>query len=255
MFHRVGPAPLRAPAVTDALTVSHAAFVADVEWMKRAGFHAVTLRQVYAALEHGAPLPSHPVVITFDDGYRDVLWYAAPVLHRLHMPATAFVITGRIDDGDPSFLSWPELRRLERLGVAIGSHTVHHLDLTTLPPQQDWTELVQSRRTLQRRLHQPVLFFAYPGGRADAAVVALVRRAGYELALTTRHGALQSSSQPLLLHRDGIYDWTGLNGLKGLLGWRFHGPVRARAGRAEVAARLGGCAGVQRPQPGARRPA
>lgn len=218
MFHRVGPTPARAPAITDALTVSSAAFTAEMEWMKRAGFHAVTLRQVYAALEHGAPLPPHPVAITFDDGYRDVLWYAAPVLHRLHMPATAFVITGRIDDGDPSFLTWPELRRLERLGVTIGSHTVHHLDLTQLPPQEALYELVQSRRALRQHLHQPVLFFAYPGGRADTAVVALVRRAGYELALTTRHGFAQPRSQPLLLHRDGIYDRTGLRGLEALLG-------------------------------------
>ena len=42
------------------------------------------------------------------------------------MPATEYVITDRISGGDVSFLTWPELRRLERAGVAIGSHTVTH---------------------------------------------------------------------------------------------------------------------------------
>ena len=71
-------------------------------------------------------MPAEPVMITFDDGYRDVLWHAAPVLHRLHMPATEYVITGRVSNGDPSFLTWPQLGRLEKLGVTIGSHTVTH---------------------------------------------------------------------------------------------------------------------------------
>ena len=67
-----------------------------MEWLKAHGFHAVTPLQAFEALEFGKPLPSKPVSITFDDGYRDVLWHAAPVLHRLHMPAVEFVITDRI---------------------------------------------------------------------------------------------------------------------------------------------------------------
>lgn len=218
MYHLVGPNGPTDPPITRALTVSARIFAAQMEWLKHAGFHAVSMRQLYDALKLGGTLPSHPVAITFDDGYRDVLWYAAPLLHRLHMPATAFVITGRIDGPDPSFLTWPELDRLEELGVAIGSHTVHHLELTHLPVAQARYELDASRHALQTHLHQPVLWFAYPAGKFDRQAEKLVRRAGYLLALTTKPGSLQSGAAPYALHRDEIRNTTGLLGLKTLLG-------------------------------------
>lgn len=214
MFHRVAVNAAAEPAITRALTVAPRVFATEMEWLKGAGFHAVSLSELYAALEHGASLPPKPIAITFDDGYRDVLWNAAPVLHRLHMPATEFVITGRVDDGDPSYLSWPELVRLERLGFAIGSHTVHHLELTLLPPEQARYELDASRGALRRHLHRAVWWFAYPAGRVDGAVASLVRAAGYRLAFTTQSGDLQQSQTPLLLHRDAVYSWTGLRGIE-----------------------------------------
>ena len=217
MYHRVGPIEPGAPAITDALTVTPRDFDAQMRWLHAAGFHAITELELFDALEHGARLPRDPVMITFDDGYRDVLWNAVPLLHRLRMPATAYVITGRIDDGDPSFLSWPELRRLEANGVAIGSHTVHHLELPYLSASQALYELEASRLMLQRHLGRPVQWFAYPAGAVDAAVLPLVRRAGYVLAVTTRPGDVQSAAEPYLLHRDEILDTTGLRGLEALL--------------------------------------
>ena len=158
------------------------------------------------------------MLVTFDDGYRDVLWNAAPVLARLHMPATAYVITGRISDGDPSFLTWPELRLLEARGFDIGSHTVHHLELTLLTPAQALYELRASRLALERHLGHPVQWFAYPAGREDAQVRRLVRQAGYVLAVTTLPGDLQRADEPFALHRDEILDTTGVRGLAALLG-------------------------------------
>lgn len=80
-----------------------------MEWLAQHGFHAITDRQLLRALDLGTPLPERPVLIAFDDGYADVLSNAAPVLHRLHWPATAFVITDRVGGPDPSFLRWREL--------------------------------------------------------------------------------------------------------------------------------------------------
>src|SRR4029077_19417069 len=141
MYHRVAPTLPAGPPITRRLTVASSDFAAQMEWLKRHGWHAVTQRQVFAALERGARLPRKPVAITFDDGYRDVLWNASPVLRRLHMPATEYVITDRISGGDVSFLTWPQLRRLERAGIAIGSHTVTHADLTTLSSPRALAEL------------------------------------------------------------------------------------------------------------------
>ena len=157
-------------------------------------------------------------MITFDDGYRDVLWHAAPVLHRLHMPATEYVITGRISNGDPSFLTWPELVKLEQLGVTIGSHTVTHRDLLLMPPSEALAELRNSQRTLEQHLGHPVQWFAYPFGAESPTIVALAERVGYVLAMTTNGGTSQSAAAPLLLHREEVTDTTGPGGLIGLVG-------------------------------------
>jgi len=217
IYHRVG----RLPTSSDrypGLTVQPRVFAEQMEWLARHDFTAISVQQLFDALEWGRPgLPSRPVLITFDDGYSDVLWNAEPILHRLHMPATAFVITDRISGHDPSFLTWNNLRGLERDGFAIGSHTVHHRNLTTLSPAQVWLELTQSRGTLQKHLGVPVNWFSYPVGAEDPAVVRLVRRAGYLLAVTEQSGFTQSARQPFLLHRDEIVRSDGLAGFTALL--------------------------------------
>jgi peptidoglycan/xylan/chitin deacetylase (PgdA/CDA1 family) len=217
MYHRIGPVKASLPPLTQRLTVPPAQFAAEMRWLVHNGFHAVTMEQAFEALEYGRPLPRRPVLITFDDGYRDVLWRAAPVLHRLHLRAVEFVITARTGGPDPSFLTWQELPRLERLGVEIGSHTVDHLPLTKLTKTQARAQLQDSRAALERHLGHPVQWFAYPFGAVNASVAALTRRAGYVLAVTTAPGEVQSGRAPLLLHRDEILDTTGVAGLAGLL--------------------------------------
>jgi peptidoglycan/xylan/chitin deacetylase (PgdA/CDA1 family) len=134
------------------------------------------------------------------------------------MPAIEFVITDRISGSDSSFLTWPQLAHLERLGVAIGSHTVHHLDLTSLSSSAAWAELHGSRQTLEQHLGHPVQWLAYPAGRQNPSVVALAQKAGYVLALTTQPGSAQSASNPLTLHRYEVLDTTGVGGLSAMLG-------------------------------------
>jgi peptidoglycan/xylan/chitin deacetylase (PgdA/CDA1 family) len=215
MYHRVGALP-RVADPYPGLTVRTTVFDAQMEWLVRHGFHAISEQELFDALEWGVPLPPRPVLITFDDGYKDVLWNAEPILHRLDMPATAFVITDRVGGPDPSFLSWVDLRDLESDGFTIGSHTVHHLDLTTLSPAQASLELSQSRETIEHHLGVPVDWFAYPAGAEDPAVVRLVERAGYLLAVTTQPGAAQSARGPFLLHRyeilrsDGVVSFAAL---------------------------------------------
>jgi peptidoglycan/xylan/chitin deacetylase (PgdA/CDA1 family) len=133
------------------------------------------------------------------------------------MPATAYIITDRISGPDPSFLTWGDLRALERRGIAIGSHTVTHTELTQLDDAQALGELRESRATLEQHLGHPVQWFAYPAGREDARVRKLVAEAGYVLAVTTQPGAVQQAGDPLELHRYEVLDSTGVAGLAALL--------------------------------------
>jgi peptidoglycan/xylan/chitin deacetylase (PgdA/CDA1 family) len=142
---------------------------------------------------------------------------AAPVLQRLGLRATAYVISDRISNGDPSFLTWGRLRALEARGLEIGSHTATHADLTALGSVQVLSELVRSRRRLEEKLGHPVRWLAYPFGAHNPRVVQLARRAGYALAVTTVPGAWHDSRRPLELRRLRVLDSTGVAGLAAML--------------------------------------
>jgi peptidoglycan/xylan/chitin deacetylase (PgdA/CDA1 family) len=218
MYHRINVVTASTPAASRGLTVHPADFERQMRWLKRRGYRTVTQREVFDGLFRGRPLGPRPILVTFDDGYRDVFYRASPVLQRLGFRATAYVISGRISAGDPSFLTWPLLHALEERGIEIASHTVHHRDLTRLPAREALAELTQSRRSLERELGHPVQWLAYPFGRFDARVEALARRAGYVLATTTRPGVRQSARAPLALRRVRVLDSTGVDGLAAMLG-------------------------------------
>ena len=217
MYHRIDVLRPSLPAITRSLTVAPADFAAQMRWLKAHRYHAVTQLQLFDALERGRKLPPKPVVITFDDGYRDVLFNAAPLLRRLRMPATAYVITDRISGSDVSFLSWAMLHALEQDGVEIGSHTVSHAEIPTLTDPTALRELIQSRHALELHLHHPVQWFAYPAGKFDAHSEQLVHQAGYVLAVTTQPGSAQDARLPFALHRYEVLDTTGVAGLASML--------------------------------------
>jgi peptidoglycan/xylan/chitin deacetylase (PgdA/CDA1 family) len=217
MYHRIDYVTLSTPAVTKALTVSPEAFRHEMKWLRRHRYHAITQRRLFDALMCGSRLPRRRVVITFDDGYRDVHRYALPVLQRFRMHAIAYVITGRISGSDHSFLTWKQLRDFERRGVRVGSHTVSHTPLASVSDATALAQLVDSRRKLERKLGHRVPWLAYPYGSYDAHVEYWARKAGYLLATTTDWGALQSAERPLALKRFRILDTTGVSGLAALV--------------------------------------
>ena len=219
MYHRVARRNDSLPEITRRLTVDPADFRRQMSWLVAHRFRTITHRELFDALFEHKTLPARPVLITFDDGYRNVLSEAAPVLDQLGLRATAYIITGRISNGDSSFLTWRQLRILEKRGFEIGSHTVSHHDLRSLGDRALAAELTGSRQRLEQALGHPVQWLAYPYGAHDARVVAAARRAGYVLATTTVGGTKQDARAPLELRRLSIIDSTGVGGLAGLLGF------------------------------------
>ena len=81
MYHVINPAP--AGAAFPGLYVSASEFAAQMQALAHAGFHAVTLDQLRAYWQDGAPLPAgKPIVVSFDNGYQSQYTNALPVLRR-----------------------------------------------------------------------------------------------------------------------------------------------------------------------------
>ena len=195
MYHVVSAAPPGTPNAE--LWVDRHVFAGEMQALKRAGYRAITLRQAFDAWQHGGPLPKHPLVVSFDDGYLSDYTHAKPVLHALGWPG---VLNLQLDVIGPGGLTVHQIRSLMAAGWEIDSHTLTHPDLTTLDDTRLRRELVDSRRQLRRRFGVTADFFAYPAGRYDDRVVAAVKAAGYRGATTTDPG-LGTRAQPFTLPR------------------------------------------------------
>lgn len=104
-------------------TVTPQAFADQMALLSAAGWHTLTAAELVSWI-HGATLPSHSVLITFDDGVRGVWQYADPVLARYQFHAVAFVITAFPGTHGKYYMTWSELQRMQRSGRwDIESHT------------------------------------------------------------------------------------------------------------------------------------
>ena len=197
MYHVVASPPPGTPY--PALWVAPAQFARDVAALAGAGYHATTLDAVWRAWHGRGPMPRHPIVLSFDDGYQSQSTVARRTLDRLHWPGVLNLAVKNV--GLKGGLSRDEVRAMMGDGWEIAAHTISHVDLTTLDAAQLRHEVAGSRSWLQHAFGVPVDFFCYPSGRYNAAVEAAVRRAGYEGATTTNPGEASPRDDPFALPR------------------------------------------------------
>jgi peptidoglycan/xylan/chitin deacetylase (PgdA/CDA1 family) len=141
------------------------------------------------------------VAISFDDGYRDNLHIAAPILTEMKITAMFFVTASFVGNG-PDYLSPPELQELASLpGMAIGSHGLTHCRLTACDDRGLRRELTDSRQFLEDLIGKPVTAISYPHGAINHRVRNAAIQAGYIVGATSRYGINGPRQDRLCLHR------------------------------------------------------
>jgi peptidoglycan/xylan/chitin deacetylase (PgdA/CDA1 family) len=131
------------------------------------------------------------VVLTFDDGYQDFLINALPILLRYRLPATVFLVTGMLGQAttwsrynkEIPLMTEQEVYQVKKHGIGLGSHTVSHVDLTSIADDELWWQLVKSRTTLSD-FGETFYSFSYPWGKYTEREVTALKSAGYECAVT-----------------------------------------------------------------------
>lgn len=164
----------------DRLTVAPSMFANQMSILAEYHFDVISLREAYRRLETNGNL-KRTIAITFDDGYRDFLTTASPILKKHSFPATLFV-TGTQYQAGAGFLTHSELSEVRAMGFALGSHTMTHPNLTLLDDKALARELSDSR-TYIGELGEKFMPFAYPGGVFTCRVRNAVMRAGYDCAV------------------------------------------------------------------------
>lgn len=173
-------------------TISCADFESQIAWMAKR-FEFVSLDEVQRRVKERASFRS-AVAITFDDGYRENLEFALPLLLKRRIPVTYYVTAGNVVSGetfphdralglDLPPHSADQIADLTKEGIDIGVHTMTHRDLgQSLSEAELREEIVVARETLESMTGQRLRHFAFPfGQRANVSAASLrkVREAGY----------------------------------------------------------------------------
>jgi peptidoglycan/xylan/chitin deacetylase (PgdA/CDA1 family) len=190
-----------------------ALFREQMRLLRERGYHSVSLEEWARAIVERRPLPGRPVVLTFDDGYRDFLEHAWPVLRECDLRATIFVVTGRVGGvadwvaGEPplALMDWAELRELQRQGNRVGSHCAAHRELTQLPDEELRRDAAEARAALRRELGTVTQSVAFPYGISDGRVRRLLAESGYRIGLSAAGGLSTLADDPMQLPRIEIF--------------------------------------------------
>jgi peptidoglycan/xylan/chitin deacetylase (PgdA/CDA1 family) len=175
LYHYVEPWPADATTLRKTLTVQPADFMAQMAYLHDQGYVTVSLYDLMAALAQGTPLPPRAVVLTFDDGYRTLMDYAAPALKPLGYTGTVFVITQLMDENFTQYLTWPQAEALYAAGWKIEPHTKTHASLAGRARDYQLYEMLGSVQTVAAHIGTMPRFFAYPYGKWDDTTIELAR--------------------------------------------------------------------------------
>jgi peptidoglycan/xylan/chitin deacetylase (PgdA/CDA1 family) len=218
--------------------VRPANFEEQVAYLHKAGYRAVDLDAVYFHITEGRPLPSKPIVISFDDGYRDNLENAYPVLKRYGMSATIFLPTGHLGFSNRwnaaagatqrAIMTREEVRSAANDPLlSFQAHTCTHPRLTEIPIKQAREEIKKGKKDMEDLLGKPCHHLAYPYGDFNDAVRDAAEEAGFLTACTTRWGHNRQGDDSFALFRIGVGNRDTLSDFRRILGeppplWKYY---------------------------------
>jgi peptidoglycan/xylan/chitin deacetylase (PgdA/CDA1 family) len=213
-FHRVNDT-----IPEDSLTRSSHDFDRFCRFFK-ANYDVLSLDDFVGRLNSGTSLAG-ALTITFDDGYLDNYEVAAPILYRLGLPSTFFVVTQFLgtsivpwwDAGlvrQPGWMTWDQVRSLRDQGFDIGAHTQTHVDLGRVDGAEAEREICGSRDDLETIIGVTPRHFAYPYGGMNNLLESnreRTRSAGFASCVSCHGGTARTGTDPFRLQRIPLATW------------------------------------------------
>jgi peptidoglycan/xylan/chitin deacetylase (PgdA/CDA1 family) len=209
MYHYIRDNPVPGDRLGFDLSVTPADFNRQLEWLQSNGYHPVDFNDLRAYFDSQKPLPSRPVILTFDDGYNDLYTTAYPILRAHNFKGVAYLVSGFLDA--PNNVSRAQVLEMDGHGIEVGAHTVSHVDLSKTPDPELGRQVGGSKADLENLVGHPVLDFCYPAGRFDGRVVNAVIAAGFQSATTTQPGTQHSIADRFTWSRVRVSGGEGLD--------------------------------------------
>ncbi len=218
MYHYVSVPPAGSDVYRRDLSVSPELFRSHLQAMADAGYTTISMYDLVGHLNQGEPLPEKPVILTFDDGYRDNYENAFPLLAEFGMTGMFFVVSDYMDEGNPLYLSWDMAREMQAAGMFIESHGRNHASLRNRNDDYLVWQALGSAETIEHELGVRPRFITYPFGHYDRNTIRIFESAGFWGGVTIIAGATHSTDNLFQLRRVRVRGTTSAGELVRLLG-------------------------------------
>ncbi|MFT5872073.1 MAG: peptidoglycan/xylan/chitin deacetylase (PgdA/CDA1 family) [Clostridium sp.] len=159
----------------------------QMKYLSNNNYTTLSLDELYSYMQKGEKLPTKPIVITFDDGYKDNYTNAYPILKEFNLKATVFVITNCIDI-EKNYLTTNEIKLMDLHNVRIESHTEAHEHLDKISYKDNVKTMTASKVKLENILNRKINYIAYPYGGYTESTIKAAKQTGYILAFSTEFG-------------------------------------------------------------------
>ncbi len=186
-------------------------FKAQMKYLKDNGYHVITLDQLLGFLDYREQVPEKSVVITFDDGWISIYDIAVPILKEYGFPATIFIYTDFVGGGKA--MSWKHIKELSEAGFDIQCQTKTHRNLTVLKNKESFKQYFNSlemeisypKKLIKEKLNKECNFLAYPYGKTNNLVIAMLKKHGYRAAFTVDNKSNPFFVDKYKIGRSAIY--------------------------------------------------
>ena len=208
-------------------SVSLQNFKAQMCFLKKHKYQVIPLKHLVALLANHKPLPPKAVVITIDDGYKTVFSHAFPILKEFGYPFTVFLPTAAIEKKYPDYLTWAEVKQMQKYGADFQDHSYAHYRLGLKPlfmtetEYRKWirTDLQKSRAIFKKRLGYEPEILAFPYGYYNQILIDEAIKLGYKALLTQDPGVVSEDTPLTLIPREAILgkEWATMEHFRKIL--------------------------------------
>lgn len=230
MYHKIPDQEIQSQ---HKIYVTKSNFEKHLQFFKKRGFQTLTfsdLKKFRSGQKNFSEFPKKPLLLTFDDGYRDNLENASPLLKQYDFTAQIFLLADpninsnnwdqSTDEPSHEIISGPERQKWKDSAFEIGSHGFSHEKISSLNSEQACAELTDSKKALEKEFSQPVNVFAFTYGITIENSRQLAENAGYDYAVRTDSGGNLIEEDPFAIFRVNIFpDENFWSLLKKTSGW------------------------------------
>lgn len=197
------------------ISIDTTIFKDQMRFLKDNSFNVISLNEVVMRIHKRLLFAEKSIVITFDDGFKNVFSEAFPVLQEYGFNATVFLTTNyceRLNNwpGQPAFikaqplLSWIDIKEMRRSGIQFGAHTHNHPSLTKIPIKDAENEILLSKKIIEDMLQEEINLFAYPYGDINTNIVNIVNQ-HFTGACSSKLAIANSKSNTFILERVDVF--------------------------------------------------